>query len=148
MKYSHYIDTFITMQPLQYFMNLWPHSAFRMETVVLSRVNKIYKICHIGNSLSSRSSKNAYFLYGSSEIAFSGGFCEPLYPCVPLWCVQEFSDAILEWQPSLQPWLRSMELILVSRVKGERERACAEPKSFLVPGLEQCGITRHTTFHL
>lgn len=31
-----------------------------------------------------------------SAIAFSVSFCEPLYPCVSLWCVQEFSDAILE----------------------------------------------------
>lgn len=29
-----------------------------------------------------------------------------------------------------------------------REKACAEPKGFLVSDLEQYGVTRHTTFHL
>lgn len=29
-----------------------------------------------------------------------------------------------------------------------REKAGTEPKGFLVLGLEQCGVTRHTTFHL
>lgn len=66
-----------------------------------------------------------FFFNRPSAIAFSVSFCEPLYPCVSLWCVQEFSDAILEWQPSLQAWLRSMELILVPRVKGERESMCS-----------------------
>lgn len=84
-------------------------------------------MCHMGSFLNSRSPDNVYFLRSfiffnqSREVTFSASFCEPPYPCVSPWCVQEFPEAILEWQPSLQHWPRSMLLILVSRVKGERK---------------------------
>lgn len=103
-----------------------------MKTVVLDRVNQDIKyamwavpqVPELAILLISYIFSCCFFLNQPSAIAFSESFCEPLYPCVSLWCVQEFSDAILEWQPSLQAWLRSMELILVPRVKGERESMC------------------------
>lgn len=72
--------------------------------------------------------------------------CKPLYPCISLLCFQEFSDAILEWQPALQHWLRLMELILVPRLKGERSHLQCQ-KDFLVPGLGVvwCYRTHHTS---
>lgn len=67
--------------------------------------------------------------------------------CVSLLCFQEFSDAILEWQPSLQHWLRLMKLILVPRV--EREKSSLELKELSGAWVQElCGVTGRTTFHL
>lgn len=71
-----------------------------------------------------------FFLNQSSDAAFSVSLCELLCPVFLSGCVQQFPDAILEWQPSLQLRLRSMELILVSRVKGARKPVQSQ-KAFL-----------------
>lgn len=87
-----------------------------------------------------------WFKKHSSEIAFFG-VCKLPYPCVSLLCFQEFSDAILEWQPSLQHWLRLMKLILVPRV--DREKSSLELKGLSGAWVQElCGVTGHTAFHL
>lgn len=103
---------------------------------------------HPPNKDSGVNPDNARFLHTWFKEHFTAIFlfsvCKPLYPCISLPCFQESSDPILEWQLSLQHWLRLMKLILVPRVKGERSPLQSQ-KGFLVPwfGAAWCCQTHH-----
>lgn len=64
----------------------------------------------------------------STPVKLLSSVSKPLYPSISLLCFQESSDAIFEWQYSLQYWLRLTKLILVPGVKGERKKSSTEPK--------------------
>lgn len=85
-----------------------------------------------------------WFKKHSCVLALPVCLCKPLYPSISFLCSQESSDAILEWQRLLQPWLRSAELILVPREEGEKSHP-ERQEGLLVPGLGAawCNQTHH-----